>query len=84
MIFLDTNPLHYNTRIYFKENIMPNLPHDETAWYNGYRSWLAEQGCEIIKHEPELLGDGLGVSTGYDRFGFANEQDATLFLLRWS
>jgi len=26
----------------------------------------------------------LGVSPGYDRFGFANEQDATLFLLRWS
>jgi hypothetical protein len=84
MIFLDTNPLHYNTRFYFKENIMPNLPNNFDAWYEGYRSWLAEQGCEIIKHEPKSLGDALGVSTGYDWFGFVNDQDATLFLLKWS
>ena len=84
MIYLDTNPLHYITRRYFKENIMPNLPHDETAWYNGYRSWLTEQGCEIDKPYSDLLCDALGVSPGYDRFKFVNDQDATLFLLRWS
>jgi hypothetical protein len=84
MTYLETNPLHYTTRRYFKENIMPNLPNNFIAWYDGYRSWLAEQGCEIIKHKPTLLVDALGVSPAYDRFGFANEQDAVIFLLRWS
>jgi hypothetical protein len=84
MIYLDTNPLHYTTRLYFKQNIMPNLPNNMDEWYNAYRLWLTEQGCEIDKPYPDLLCDALGVSPGYDRFKFVNDQDATLFLLRWS
>jgi len=85
VIYIETNKLHYNTRLYFRRHIMDTLPNNQTDWYYGYRSWLAEQGCTIVKYaEKDLAVDALGVSPGYDRFGFENEQDATMFVLRWS
>ena len=86
MTYLDTHKLYYKTRIYFRDNILDSLPNNETDWYNGYRSWLAEQGCEIVNpsNGRDFVVDILGVAPGYDQFVFANDQDATLFLLRWS
>jgi hypothetical protein len=62
------------------------LPNNETDWYHGYRSWLAEQGCEIVRlqTDKDLAVDVLGVAPGYDRFGFNSEKDAMLFILRWA
>ena len=86
MTYLETDQLHFITRKYFRDHIIETLPNNETDWYNGYRSWLAEQGREIVKLNPgrDFVVDILGVAPGYDQFAFADEQDATLFLLRWS
>jgi hypothetical protein len=86
MTYLETDQLHFITRKYFRDVVLETLPNNETDWYNGYRSWLAEQGCEIVKLNPgrDFAVDILGVAPGYDKFAFADEQDATLFLLRWS
>ena len=84
MTYIETTQIYYNTRLYFRDHIMDTLPNNQTDWYYGYRSWLAEQGCAIVKYaEKDLAVDALGVSPGYDRFGFENEQDATMFMLRW-
>ena len=86
MTYLETDQLHFTARKYFRDHILDSLPNNETDWYNGYRSWLAEQGCEIVKPnaDRDFVVDILGVAPGYDRFAFANERDATLFLLRWA
>jgi len=85
MIYLETDRLYYNTRLYFRDHIIDSLPNNETDWYNGYRSWLAEQGCEIIRLDTgrDFAVDILGVAPGYDQFAFENDRDATIFLLRW-
>lgn len=46
--------------------------------------WLRAQGCEIERSELKLLRDSLGIAQGYDRLRFDNEQDAVVFLLKWS
>lgn len=85
MTYIETDELYYNTRLYFRRHIMDTLPNNQTDWYYGYRSWLAEQGCAIVKYaEKDLAVDALGVAPGYDRFVFENEQDALMFALRWS
>ena len=87
MIYIETTQIYYNTRLYFRDHILDSLPNAETEWYNGYHSWLAEQGCEIVRPDANndlRVVDILGVSPGYDRFGFENEQDATMFMLRWA
>ena len=85
MTYLETDKFYYNTRIYFRNHILECLPNNETDWYNGYRSWLAEQGCEIVRPDKDkyLAVDVLGVAPGYDRFGFVDEQQALVFMLRW-
>jgi len=85
MTYLETHKLYYNTRLYFRDHIIDSLPNNETDWYNGYRSWLAEQGCAIVRPDSDkyCVVDVLGVAPGYDQFSFENDQDATLFLLRW-
>ena len=86
MTYLETDRFHWVTRKYFRDVVLETLPNNETDWYNGYRSWLAEQGCEIVRADTgrDFVVDILGVAPGYDKFAFANERDATLFLLRWS
>ena len=86
MTYLETHRLYYNTRLYFRDHIIDSLPNNETDWYNGYRSWLAEQGCEIVRPGAEkyYVVDVLGVAPGYDQFAFENERDAMWFTLRWA
>ena len=86
MIYLDTAQLYYSNRKYFRDHIIDSLPNNETDWYNGYRSWLAEQGCEIVRLNPDqyFVVDILGVAPGYDLFGFQREEDAVMFVLKYS
>lgn len=62
------------------------MPNHERVWAERYRKWLAEQGCVIVltKSDYEVVRNSLGVAPGYDKFGFENEHDATIFVLRWS
>lgn len=85
MTYLETDQLYYNTRPAFRQQILDTLPNNEKDWYYGYRRWLKEQGCEIVRKGTKniLAIDALGVAPGYDQFAFENEQDATAFLLRW-
>lgn len=74
--------LYTNTQVYFAKNILPELPNDNFAWQLGYRNWLLDQGCELVPH-MWVCKNTLGVSPGFDKFRFHNEQDATSFVLRW-
>ena len=86
MIYLDTAQLYYSNRKYFRDHIIDSLPNNETDWYNGYRSWLAEQGCEIVRpqSDKDIVVDILGVASGYDKFSFQQEEDAVMFVLKYS
>lgn len=86
MILLETNDLYYNTQVYFRKNHWINMPNHERVWAERYHKWLAEQGCAIVltKSDIEVVRNSLGISPGYDKFGFENERDATMFVLRWS
>lgn len=84
MIYLETDDLYYNSQVWFAKNILPGVTNDEAAWAFTYRKWLKEQGATLVKNNPTLLENSLGVSPGYDKFGFDNEQDAVMFKLRWS
>lgn len=83
MILIPTNDLYYNTQVYFRKNCMDDLPNDDKIWAKAYREWLAEQGATIVLAE-DVVRNALGVAPYYDKFGFENEQDATMFVLRWS
>lgn len=86
--YIPTNPIHYNTRKYFRENIIDTLPNDEKVWATVYRSWLAEQGCKIVISKKNwythLISDVLDVTPGYHEFEFDKEEDALIFVLKWS
>ena len=85
MITLETNDLYYNTQVYFRKHYIDNLPNDDKVWGQEYHKWLAAQGAIIVKNKQEVfLRNSLGVAPYYDKFGFENERDATMFILRWS
>jgi hypothetical protein len=89
MVCLETNSTLYysNIRPHYRRYFIDNLPNDETAWINGFRQWLAEQGCTVIRTKTEneiIVVDPLGIAPGHDRLCFDREQDATLFVLKWS
>lgn len=84
MILIDTNDLYYNTQVYFRKNLMDDLPNDDKVWCEEYHKWLKSQGAKIVFSKSDLIRNALGVAPGYDKFGFENEHDATLFVLRWS
>jgi len=84
MIYLETGDLYYNTQVYFRKNLMDDLPNDDKAWKKAYHVWLKTQGAVIINLNTPYIRNALGVAPGYDKFGFENESDATLFVLKWS
>lgn len=84
MILLENSELYYNTQVYFRKNLMDDLLNDDKAWSKAYHAWLKSQGAVIVKSDNDLLRTSLDVAPGYDKFGFENEQDATMFVLRWS
>ena len=64
---------------------MDDLPNDDRIWAREYRKWLAERGGQIIKGDPRpVIRNALDIAPGYDKFGFENEKDATIFVLKWS
>ncbi len=84
MILIDTNELYYNTQVYFRKNLMDDLPNDDKVWCEEYHKWLKSQGVVIVNSSGDLIRNALGIAPGYDKFGFENEHDATIFVLRWS
>lgn len=84
MILLETKDLYYNTQVYFRKHLMDDLPNDDKAWAKAYHAWLKTQGAVIITSHDDVLHNSLDVAPGYDKFGFENEHDATLFVLKWS
>lgn len=87
MILLPTDQIYYNTRAWFAKNILKSLPNDDQSWYEVYRIWLASQGATIKKFQftdDQRVVDGLGVAPGYDQFEFAIDENAIIFLLKWS
>jgi hypothetical protein len=84
MIYLETGALYYNTQVYFRKNLMDDLPNDDKAWQKSYHAWLETQGAVIINLNTPYIRNALGVAPGYDKFGFENESDATLFVLKWA
>ena len=84
MILLETNDLYFNTQVYFKNNLMGDLPNNDKVWRQTYHAWLKSQGAVIVKSNHNLVCNVLGVAPFSDKFGFENEQDATMFVLRWS
>jgi hypothetical protein len=84
VIYLETGDLYYNTQVYFKKNLMADLPNDDKAWQKSYHAWLETQGAVIVNSSFDLIRNALGVAPGYDKFGFENESDATLFVLKWA
>ena len=85
MKYIGNPDLWYNLQIHFKNNIMPNLENDDRVWAFAFRRWLKEQGADI---EPAMnqryMRNSLGIAPHYDKLVFENEQDATMFTLRWS
>lgn len=84
MILLDTDELYFNTQVYFRKNLMDDLPNDDKAWREAYHAWLKSQGAVIVNSSGDLIRNALGIAPSYDKFGFENEHDATMFVLRWS
>ena len=84
MILIKAGEIYYKTQVYFHEHIIDSLPNDDKVWEAEYKKWLKDQGAVVIKPKRQCLTTALGVSPFYDHFGFENEYDATLFLLRWS
>ena len=84
MIFLNTDKLYFNTQVYFKNNLMGDLPNDDKAWREAYHAWLKSQGAAIVKSNKDLVRNVLGVAPFNDKFGFENEHDAVIFKMKWS
>lgn len=74
----------YNLQVYFRENILPQLDNDDRVWTTNFKLWLLEQGAAIEHHPGRLLRNSLGIAPHYDALAFENEQDATVFVLRWT
>lgn len=84
MILLNTNELYYNTQVYFAKHFMDGLTNDANALRQSYHAWLKTQGAVVIKGPESLICNILGIAPSYDKFGFKNEHDAIVFVLRWS
>lgn len=86
MTYIDSLHVIYNVQVWFRKNCIDDLPNDSDIWAREFRKWLAEQGGEIDRDDyfSPRLRNGLGLAPGYDRLKFERDEDATIFLLRWS
>ena len=85
MKYIDNPDLWYNLQTHFKNNIMPCLENDDRVWAAAFRRWLKEQGADIeLVLNQRLMRNSLGIAPHYDKLVFENEQDATMFILRWT
>ena len=84
MTLIETGDIYYNTQVYFRKHFLDDLPNDDRVWETVYRLWLRSQGCEIVNLASAPLRNSLGIAPYYDKFGFKNPEDATMFILRWA
>ena len=86
MTYIDSLRVIYNVQVWFRNNRIDDLPNDTSIWSREFSKWLADQGGEIDINEEFCQGwrNGLGISPGYDRLKFERDEDAILFILRWS
>lgn len=85
MTLIEAGDIYYNTQVYFRKHFIDDLPNDHHSWTTEYRRWLRSQGCEVITDpSPTILRNSLGIAPFYDKFGFKNPEDATIFILRWA
>jgi hypothetical protein len=84
MIYLETGNLYFNTQVYFRKTFIDDLPNCDNVWKETYYAWLETQGASVIKSGNDVIRTALGVAPGYDRFGFKDDHDATIFALRWA
>jgi hypothetical protein len=83
--YVDNTTVIYNIQVWFRQNCIDNLPNDSCVWASEFRQWLAEQGGEIeLNNAHAYLRNSLEIAPGYDRIKFERNEDATVFLLRWS
>ena len=88
MTLIEADNIYYNTQVYFRKHFIDDLPNDHRVWEKVYSEWLQSQGCEIVYSRdilsPHVLRNSLGIAPYYDKFGFKNPEDATMFILRWA
>lgn len=87
MTYIDDLRVIYNVQVWFRENFIDDLPNDSDIWSREFRKWLADQGCEIdneVSQATRMIRNSLGLAPGYDRFKFNRNEDAVIFVLRWS
>lgn len=84
MILINCHPIYYNTQVFFKKNIIDNLPNDDNIWALEYRRWLKRQGATIVSGTHNGINNCLGVYPLVDKFCFENDNDALIFVLKWS
>ena len=84
MTYIDNVSVIYNIQVWFRKNCIDDLPNDSDIWAREFRKWLAEQGGEIEPSKEGYLRNSLEIAPGYDRLKFERDEDATLFILRWS
>lgn len=87
MICIPTNKLYYKIRQHYTALVTSQPISHPNDLYTHFRTWLKEQGVTLVafKFKDDLrLTDTLGVAPGYDYFQFENDQDAVMFLLKWT
>lgn len=81
MVRLPTDRLYYNSANYFFEHHTDGVLDYELV--SAFDQWLQSQNTFIVKSNPNLIRNDLGIAPGFDEFGFDNEEDAIIFKLRW-
>lgn len=85
---------HYDSDLYFKIRNTWCLSREgcesacEGHWTRDFPAWLKQNGARIESDgmDPHIIhvADGCGIVLGKEHIVFDNEQDYTMFLLRWS
>lgn len=84
MTYIDDINIIYNIMSWFRKNMIDDLPNDDTIWKIAFTNWLMGQGCTIEYSQLVVLRNGLGFAPNYDQLRFDRDEDATLFMLRWT
>lgn len=85
MKYIENPDIWYNLQIHFSNNFIPHLEYDHKVWALAFRRWLKDQGADIeLVMGQRLLRNSFGIAPRYDRLVFENDEDATMFILRWA
>lgn len=86
MIIVDDIDVWANLFVHFRRNMLDSLPNDNKIWETEFLKWLRQQGADVVfsEEEPRSFLNGVGISVGYDKLKFENDNAALIFLLKWS